>query len=290
MRTDSAAALDKPQESSRLVPGTDWLANLPWWLLIVVLLGLLIVYRIVTNEQYNVIFTAIIQGITITLQVTVAAYSLAVVIGLLVGLARVSANKIIFNLAAFYVEVIRGVPMLVLLTYIAFVGVPGIVAGINVVGEWLLSLGIGLGNPLTEVSTRNVGNMGRVIIGLGVAYGAFSAEIFRAGIQSIERGQMEAARALGMSYIQAMRYVILPQAIRRVLPALGNDFIAMLKDSSLVSVLGVRDITQLAKLYASSTFLFFQTYSILAFIYLTMTIMLTRVVRYIEARLSQDRR
>jgi polar amino acid transport system permease protein len=290
MRSDSAAAIDKPTESSRLVPSLDRLSNLPWWLLIVFLIGLIIVYRIVTNEQYNVIFNAIISGIRITLLVTVAAYSLSVVIGLFVGLARVSSNKIIFNLASFYVEVVRGVPMLVLLTYIAFVGVPGIVSALNAMGEWLVSLNIGLGTPLAEVSTRNISNMLRVIIGLGIAYGAFSAEIFRAGIQSIEKGQMEAARALGMSYLQAMRYVILPQAIRRVLPALGNDFIAMLKDSSLVSVLGVRDITQLAKLYASSTFLFFQTYSILAFIYLVMTIMLTRVVRWIEARLSQDRR
>jgi polar amino acid transport system permease protein len=290
MRSDSAAALDKPQESPRLIPGTDWLANLPWWLLIVILLGLLIVYRILTNEQYNVIFTAISKGIRITLLVTAAAYSLAVLIGLLVGLARVSSNKVIFNLSSFYVEVIRGVPMLVLLMYIAFVGVPLMISGLNSVGEWLLSLNVGAGSILAELSTRNVNNIWRVIIGLGVAYGAFSAEIFRAGIQSIERGQMEAARALGMTYIQAMRYVILPQAVRRVLPALGNDFIAMLKDSSLVSILGVQDITQLAKLYAASTFLFFQTYSILAFIYLTMTIMLTRVVRWIEARLSQDRR
>ena len=125
-----------------------------------------------------------------------------------------------------------------------------------------------------------------MILGLAVAYGAFESEIFRAGIQSIERGQMEAARALGMNYFQAMRRIILPQAIRRVLPALGNDFIAMLKDSSLVSVLGVEDITQITKLYASSTFLFFQSYSILAFIYLSMTILLSRGVRALEARLS----
>jgi polar amino acid transport system permease protein len=138
--------------------------------------------------------------------------------------------------------------------------------------------------------TRDFPNEIRVIVGLAVAYGAFESEIFRAGIQSIEKGQMEAARALGMNYVQAMRYVILPQAIRRVLPALGNDFIAMLKDSSLVSVLGVEDITQNSKLYASSTFLFFQTYSILAFIYLTMTILLSRAVRAMENRLSRFRR
>jgi polar amino acid transport system permease protein len=96
---------------------------------------------------------------------------------------------------------------------------------------------------------------------------------------------MEAARALGMSYFQAMRLVILPQAIRRVLPALGNDFVAMVKDSSLVSVLGVQDMTQLAKLYSASTFLFFQTYSILAFLYLVLTIMLTRAVRWLERKM-----
>ena len=143
---------------------------------------------------------------------------------------------------------------------------------------------------LAKVSTRNISNELRVIIGLGIAYGAFESEIFRAGIQSIEKGQMEAARALGMGYVQAMRYVILPQAIRRVLPALGNDFVAMLKDSSLVSVLGVEDITQLTKLYAASTFLFFQSYSLLAFIYLTMTLLLSRGVRTLESRLSAHRR
>jgi polar amino acid transport system permease protein len=126
-------------------------------------------------------------------------------------------------------------------------------------------------------------------LGLAIAYGAFESEIFRAGIQSIEKGQMEAARALGMSYLQAMRYIILPQAIRRVLPALGNDFVAMLKDSSLVSVLGVEDITQITKLYAASTFLFFQSYSILAFMYLSMTILLSRGVRALETRLSAHR-
>jgi polar amino acid transport system permease protein len=148
---------------------------------------------------------------------------------------------------------------------------------------------LGFGSVLAAVSTRDIDFTVRVIIGLGMAYGAFEAEIFRAGIQSIERGQVEAARALGMSYFQAMRHVILPQAVRRVLPVLGNDFVAMVKDSSLVSVLGVNDLTQLAKLYASSTFLFFQTYSMLAFMYLVITILLTRVVRLVEARLSTYR-
>ncbi len=256
----------------------------PWWLLIAILLGLLIVFQISTNPKMTNAFNAVVgynategllsllkKGIVITIRTTLAAYSLAVVIGLFVGLARVSTNPVILNLASFYVEVVRGVPILVLLIYIAFVAVP-VIAGF-----------LGL-------RTRDFPNEVRVIVGLAVAYGAFESEIFRAGIQSIEKGQMEAARALGMNYVQAMRHVILPQAIRRVLPALGNDFIAMLKDSSLVSVLGVEDITQNSKLYASSTFLFFQTYSILAFIYLTMTILLSRGVRAMENRLSQFRR
>jgi polar amino acid transport system permease protein len=125
----------------------------------------------------------------------------------------------------------------------------------------------------------------RAIIALTIGYSAFISEIFRAGIQSIGRGQMEAARSLGMSSGQAMRYVILPQAIRNVLPPLGNDFIAMLKDSSLVSVLGVQDITQLGKVYSASTFRFFETYNVVAYLYLIMTVGLALVVRVIEKRM-----
>ena len=124
----------------------------------------------------------------------------------------------------------------------------------------------------------------RAIVALAVTYGAFLAEIFRAGIQSITRGQMEAARSLGMSYGQAMRYVILPQAIRNVLPALGNDFVAMVKDSSLVSVLAVRDITQVSRLYAGSTFRFRESSITLAVMYLTMTVLLSILVQFIERR------
>jgi polar amino acid transport system permease protein len=283
MTTDNSALADQPRPGSRLSPLLAHASEWPWWLIAAILFALIIVFQILTNARTSVIFSAISEGIRITILVSLSSYALALFIGLFVGLARVSANKIIFNLAAFYVEVVRGVPILVLLLYISFVGVPGIVGAINGLGD-LLNLGF-----LQAVSTRSVDFTLRVVIGLGVAYGAFEAEIFRAGIQSIEKGQMEAARSMGMNYVQAMRYVILPQAVRRVLPALGNDFIAMVKDSSLVSVLGVRDITQLTKLYAASTFLFFQAYSILAFIYLFMTILLTRGVRAIEARLSRYR-
>lgn len=262
---------------------TQRMANAPWWLLVLILGGLFAVFQILTNERSTTIFTAISRGIVVTLRTTLIAYVVALAIGLLVGLARTSSSKVIYNVASFYVEVVRGIPMLVLLLYIAFVAVPLAMEGLNALGaavgsEWLASL-----------TPRNFPNEWRVVLGLGIAYGAFESENFRAGIQSIERGQFEAARALGMNYFQTMRFVVLPQVIRRILPTLGNDFISMLKDSSLVSVLGVEDITQITKLYASSTFLFFQSYSILAFIYLTMTVMLSRLVRWMELRLMRGR-
>jgi polar amino acid transport system permease protein len=271
MSTEQQPDTLNTSRQSRLMPSMERMSEWPWWFIVAVLIALFIILQIITNQRMSVIFGAISEGIGVTVRVTLTAYALAVLIGLIVGFARVSSNKIIFNIASFYVEVVRGVPILVLLMYIAFVGVP-IVA------------------DLLGIRTRDFPNEWRVILGLAIAYGAFESEIFRAGIQSIEKGQMEAARALGMNYFQAMRYIILPQAIRRVLPALGNDFIAMLKDSSLVSVLGVEDITQITKLYAASTFLFFQSYSILAFIYLSMTILLSRLVRTLEVRLSVHRR
>ena len=288
---------------SRLAPALDRLADLPWWLLVTIGLGVYVVIGIMTNETTNQAFWFIVgqdpealkmweiarEGLVMTLYVTFLAYLLALLLGMIIGLGRVSENRLYYNLATFYVEIVRGIPMLVLLMAIAFVGVPAIVGGINNLGAWLVGLGLeGIGGTLAGLTTRNISNTGWVIIGLGVAYGAFSAEIFRAGIQSVERGQMEAARALGMSYFQAMRLIILPQAIRRVLPALGNDFVAMLKDSSLVSVLGVRDITQLNKLYTASTFNFVQGYTVLTFLYLTMTILLTRLVRWMEARMRRS--
>lgn len=280
---------NNPQQS-RLLPQSNNLSELPWWLLVTIGIGAIIILLIITNQQMNVIFRAIISGIGVTISVTLMAYSLALTLGLIFGLGRVSRNKIIFNIAAFYVEIVRGIPMLVLLMYIAFVGVPFVIQGINWMGNLLLSFDIAYGATLAAITSRNVDNMLRVVLGLGFAYGAFSAEIFRAGIEAVDKGQIEAAQALGMTYNQTMRFVVLPQAIRNVLPALGNDFVAMLKDSSLVSVLGVRDLTQITKLYAASTFLFFQAYSILAFLYLSMTILLTRLIRRLETYLAQSRR
>ena len=262
-------------------------ARLPYWLLLAMLLGVLILWRVVTDASYAVIFAAVARGIGITIYVTIVAYAGALVVGLLVGLARVSKNRLIYEAATFYVEIIRGVPMLVLLLYIAFVAAPATVLAVNWLGAQLVFLG-SLAQPLVDFRVRDFDFATRAIIALIIGYSAFLSEIFRAGIESIERGQVEAAQSLGMSRWQVLRLVVLPQAIRRVLPPLGNDFIAMLKDSSLVSVLGVPDITQMGKVYAASTFLYFETYNIVAFLYLSMTIVLSLGVRWMERKMPQN--
>lgn len=265
---------------------SDFFSRLPYWLLAAILLGVLLLWNILTDAGYNVIFSAVVKGVFVTIYVCLIAYAFAVVVGLIFGLARISNNRAVLEVSSFYVEIVRGVPMLVILYYIAFVGAPGLVDLINWLGVQLATVGLpALGTPLADFSIRSLNFTTRAIIALVIGYSAFISEIFRAGIESIDPGQMEAARSQGMTYWQAMRYVILPQAIRRVLPPLGNDFIAMLKDSALVSVLGVQDITQMGKVYAASTFRFFETYNVVAFLYLVMTIALSLLVRYMERRM-----
>lgn len=272
---------------------TSSLAELPWWLLIIVLGGILLFFNFATSETYQNIFNFLKSGIVVTIRVTIIGYLIAVTIGLFTGLGRVSKNPVIYNLATLYVQIMRGLPILVNILYIAFVIIPAIVTLINGFGEYLASVNLlGPENILAQLGNRRAGLdvsfEVRAIIALAISYGAFSAEIFRAGIESIGRGQMEAARSLGMSYVEAMRHIILPQAVRRVLPPLGNDFIAMLKESSLVSALGVQDITQLGRLYSASSFQYLQTYNMVAFMYLTMTILLSLVVKTMETRLKTD--
>jgi len=263
------------------------LRDLPWWFFAIILIAIYAIIIISTNEDFNSTFLFIKKGLSITISTTVIAYSLAIFFGLIAGLGRISKNVIINNLARLYVELIRGIPILVLIFFIALVGVPLLVDQLNAFGYWLSEQGMEfLGKAFTAFTNQDVPMKTRAIIALAVTYGAYLAEIFRAGIQSIVKGQMEAARSLGMSYGQAMRYVILPQAIRNVLPALGNDFVAMVKDSSLVSVLGVRDITQVGRLYAGTTFKFREVYIILAVMYLTVTVILSIVVQFTERRLK----
>ena len=288
--TSTAPALPpstlKPSAQNQFV---NRLAQLPWWLLLILLAGVILFYKFSTDELYSTILGKLQAGILTTIFVAVVSYAFAIVIGLVAGLGRVSKNIAIFNLATLYVQIIRGVPILVQIFYASFVLTPAFFGLMQSFGGILVPV-LGAGNFLTRMTTQDVSLLTRAVIALSIAYGGFEAETFRAGIESISKGQMEAARSLGMSYVQAMRYIILPQAIRRVLPPLGNDFISMVKDSSLVSVLGVRDITQEARLYVSASFRYPETYNSLAFTYLSLTILLSLGMRWLENRMGKDGR
>ena len=268
---------------------TDRLANLPWWAIFILFAATFFVYSFITNELYQEVIKKLVVGIRLTLTVTIIAYIFAITIGLLTGLGQLSSNIIIRNIALLYVQVIRGVPIIVQIFYTAFVIVPAAIVAINLLGARLASIGwMPIDNVLTNLSIRDVNFIARGIIALAISYGAFSAEIFRAGIQSISAGQVEAAQALGLTRFQSLKLIILPQAIRRVLPPLGNDFIAMLKESSLISVLGVNEITHLGKKYAAASFRFPETYNTLAFLYLSMTLILSMGVKAMERKFKTD--
>lgn len=288
----SASVIDIPDVEDQSAATTlDRIKNFPWWFVAILLTLVAVYFLVLTEENYREAFLFIIQGLGVTISVSLISYAFALVLGLIAGLGRLSRNFVFRNIATYYVEVIRGIPIIVLIFYIAFVFVPDIIGGVNQFGAFIENLTAGrLGAALANLDNRGFSTYWRAVIALTITYGAFLAEIFRAGIESIEKGQMEAARSLGMSYGQSMRHIILPQAIRNVLPALGNDFVAMIKDSSLVSVLAVRDITQVARLYAGRSFRFREAYTILAIFYLTLTIVLSLTLRFIERRIRRDAR
>lgn len=263
--------------------------DISWWFWAIILIFVWAIYIIMTRENYQDAFQFIKVGISVTIKTALVSYAFAVVLGLFAGLGRISKNIFFNNLARLYIELIRGIPMLVLIFFIALVGVPIFVDGLNAFGVWLVNIGLGfIGAPMAEFGNGTFTMNSRAIIALSITYGAFLAEIFRAGIQSIGKGQMEAGRSLGMSYGQTMRHIILPQAVRNVLPALANDFVAMVKDTALVSVLAVRDITQVSRLYAGSTFRFREAYVTVSVMYLAMTVGLSLLVQLMERRLRND--
>ena len=213
-------------------------------------------------DPYLDIIKYLPDGILITFKVTFASISLALVLGLIAGLGRISKNKL-FNLAAStYIEVVRGIPLLVQLFYIYFA----------------------LGHLV------RVPDMVAAIIAMGFCYGAYMGEVFRAGINSIDDGQTEASLSLGFNRAQTMRYVVLPQAWRTILPPVGNEFIALLKDTSLVSILAVSDILRRGREFASESFLYFETYTMVALVYLLITLILSKLLSNMENRLNHYER
>lgn len=270
------------------------LSRLPWWVFILLIGGAYYVYLVSFESRWNDAYSFIKAGVQVTVILTLSSFAIALILGLVAGLGQLSQNVLIRNISLLYIQVVRGIPLLVQLLFIAFIIVPEvIVPSINFIGSLLQAVPLNsiyeLGVDLYSLTIRDVDVIYRAIAGLAFAYGAFEAEVFRAGIESIERGQMEAARSLGMSNRQAMRYIILPQAIRVVLPPLGNDFIAMLKDSSLVSILATRELTHLAQLHRARSFRSWEALGTVAFLYLLLTLSLAAVVKLIERRSAVEK-
>lgn len=245
----------------------------PYWLYVMLGLIAALGVAVVFNEDYQEAFFEIIPGMRLTLILTAGSFIVSMALGLVIGIARVSNNKIASTTAQVYIEFVRGVPMIVFIFAIALVLVPEAVKGFNAIS--------GL-----DIRTRTVSFAWRGGIALCLFYAAFIAEVFRAGIQSVPSGQIEAGKAVGLSGRSIMRHITLPQAIRNTFPALGNDLIALMKDTSLVSVIAAAELTYEARIYQGSSFKVRETFFILMVIYVTMTLILSLILRWWEARIA----
>lgn len=204
----------------------------------------------------------LLAGAGITIEISALSVGLGLLIGIVVGVCRVCNNKPLRYFSAFYVEIIRGTPLLVQIFVVYF--------------------------ALPMVTGSRVDPFVAAIAACSINSGAYVAEIFRGGIQSIDVGQMEAGRSLGLTWSQTMHFIILPQAFKRIIPPLGNEFIAMLKDSSLVSVIGFEELTRRGQLIIARTYASLEIWMAVAFIYLVMTFTISRFVAYLERRYRND--
>ena len=247
-----------------------------WWWLVALVAGIIAILSITKPDPYWRIVLFVRDGIGITVLITVVSFILMLFVGMLGGLGRISKNKFIHLVTTLYVELVRGIPLLVQLIwwYFAF---PVI---IKQIGVW---------THISFLENYEANAIVLAIFGFVFCYGAYMSEIFRAGIQSIPKGQMEAARSLGMSYFQSMRYVVLPQAIRVILPPVGNEFIALLKDSSLVSAVALADLPRRGREFMAANFDPLQVWTMIALLYLVMTLFSARIVNYIERRTKFER-
>lgn len=203
-------------------------------------------------------FPLLLMGAAVTIEITVFSVALGFFIGLVVGVARICSYKVLRILAAVYADCIRGTPLLVQIFLIYF--------------------------ALPIATGARVDPFAAAVLACGINSGAYVSEIFRAGIQAVDAGQMEAGRSLGLTWGQTMRYIILPQAIKNILPPLGNEFIAMLKDSSLVSVIGFEELTRRGQLIIAQTYGSFEIWLTVAALYLAMTLAISRLIAFLEAK------
>jgi len=260
------------KDDLRRVPGAVIGYKLdPWWWLVVVVALIIIAFIVFKSDPYWNILKFVSDGVVITAILTLVSFVFIIIVGVLGGLGRISKNPVIHLISTLYVEIIRGIPLLVQLLYWYF-AVPVV---IKTIGEWL---------NISALANYQSNALFLAIIGLVICYGAYMAEIFRAGIQSIHQGQMEAARSLGMSYLQAMRYIILPQALKVVLPPVGNEFIMLLKDTSLVSVVAVTDLTRRGREFMAAHFIPIEVWTLIALLYLIMTLVSARFIAWLEKK------
>jgi len=243
---------------------------------VVLVVGLTIILVTVRADPFRDILLFVRDGVAVTAFITIAAFIFVLLVGMIGGLGRLSRNPVIHGVATLYVEIVRGIPLLVQLIwwYFAFPVV------IQAIGRWL---------NFAAMANYQANAIFTAITGLTVCYGAYMSEIYRAGIQSIPKGQAEAARSLGMTPFQTMRHVTLPQAVRVVLPPMGNEFIALLKDSCLVSVVAVADLTRRGREFMAVHFNPIEVWTMVALLYLIMTLFLARGVAWIEKKSRFER-
>lgn len=202
----------------------------------------------------------LLEGLWVTFQIIIIGLFFGFIIGAIFGLARLSKNKIVYGIATVYVEIIRGTPILVQILFIYF--------------------------GMSDLFGINLPRFTAAVIAIAVNSGSYIAEVVRGAVYSIDKGQMEAGRTIGLSHAQTMRYIIWPQAVKRMIPPLGNQFIISIKDTSLFSVIAVAEIVYQGQQYAALTFNAFETYTMVGITYLILTIPLSYILGRIEKRLD----
>lgn len=204
----------------------------------------------------------LMQGVKYTLLISLLGIFLGFIIGILAGLARVQTNKFLYSIATIYIELIRGTPLMVQALYVYF-ALP-MIFGIRI-------------DPLIAG-----------VVTIAINAGAYISEIIRGAIQGVDKGQTEAGRSLGLSKFKTFRYIIWPQAFKRMLPSLGNQFIISLKDTSLLTVIGVGELTRQGTIVVSTNFRAVEVYTMVAILYLVMTLSISMVLRYMERKLDVE--
>jgi polar amino acid transport system permease protein len=271
-RSDNNRSSSESKNELKLIPGNELPSQLDaWWWLVGAVALIIVLLMVLMPDPFLNIVKFVRDGIVTTILLTVISFVFIILVGIIGGLARIAKNPVIKFLSTLYIEVFRGIPLLVQLIWWYFAAP----TAIRYIGEAIHF------SPMIEYQSNA---FVLAVVGLVVCYGAYMTEIFRAGIQSIPKGQIEAARSQGMTYFQSMRYVVLPQAIRTVLPPVGNEFIMLIKDTSLVSAVAMADLTRRGREYMAAHFNPIETWTMVALLYLIMTLFFTRLLVWLEKK------